>query len=82
VSPRRLSACAALFLAPPCSAEVLLSSSPLGGEAAAGYGIAEDAAGRLLVSGVVSDSSGVFHLAFWRFSPKGAVERFSFLEEP
>ncbi|MFI5363225.1 MAG: hypothetical protein ACHQ49_14760 [Elusimicrobiota bacterium] len=50
---------------------VVFSTSPLGGTIAAGYGVQEDGQGHILVAGVVSDATGTFHLAVWRFLSDG-----------
>ena len=53
---------------------ILLSTSPLGGEVAVGYSVAIDASNRILVAGVLSDSTGTFHMAVWRFDPRGRLD--------
>ncbi|NNN06414.1 MAG: delta-60 repeat domain-containing protein [Elusimicrobia bacterium] len=53
---------------------VALAWSPIGGSAAAGYGVAADAAGRVVVAGAVTDSTGTPHIAVWRFSGRGAPD--------
>ena len=53
---------------------VALSTSPLGGEVAVGYGVAAGAAGRILVAGVLSDAAGIFRLAVWRLAADGAED--------
>ncbi|MCX5797246.1 MAG: hypothetical protein NTY77_17280 [Elusimicrobia bacterium] len=50
---------------------VRISPDPIGGRDAAGYGIVEDSEKRLVVAGVVMDSSGVPHMALWRFRGDG-----------
>ncbi len=53
---------------------VALAWSPVGGSAAAGYGAAVDADGRVLVAGAVTDSTGTPHMAVWRFTADGAPD--------
>lgn len=53
---------------------VALAWSPVGGSAAAGYGAAVDADGRVLIAGAVTDSTGTPHMAVWRFSERGAPD--------
>jgi uncharacterized delta-60 repeat protein len=52
---------------------VVYSTSPFDG-AAAGYGVAEDAEGRVVAAGVVTDSSGTPHVAVWRFRADGTPD--------
>ncbi len=51
----------------------VLVSPPVGARAAAGYGVSADEDG-LVVAGVVVDSSGVPHMASWRFLSDGKID--------
>lgn len=54
---------------------VILSSSPLGGAVAVGYGLTLDEHGNILIAGIASDESGVIHPALWRFQADGRPDR-------